>query len=472
MKSNPQITGLTTEVDQAMFLCDRMPLLSFQLLEAILPVLLRHLNPSADLILVCNSLDAGGIERVVSTLANAWNRQGRNICVVTLHDRRRFYSLDAGVQHVIVDRARVTWLVELFKKLKLRLEGARLGKSWLLTLLGGPLYHLFARNLYRLSFHLFLAYEAWALRRVLERVNSPVVISFGTSVNIMTLKASRGLGRRVIISERGNPERLLQMKIWNQMSRRLYGDADLVTANTQNALQKMGGFVDRKKLAFVPNPLVPRNGNGSGNGYSKKAPFVLSVGRLVWDKAHDILLDAFAHLNNELSDWRLSIVGDGGLRGDLIMQAERLGIAKRVDWHGLVPDPHVFYSSASIFVMPSRIEGMPNALLEAMSWGLPVIVTDGAPGPLELVEDGRTGLVVPANDAAALAKAMLKLTRDHQMRVRLGAAARERVAEYHLPSALATWESVIGLSSPWGSGREKIWSNAHTSTDITPDRAE
>ncbi len=430
------------------------------------------MDPSADLILVCNSLDAGGIERVVSTLANAWNRQGRNICVVTLHDRRRFYPLDPGVQHLIVDRARVTRLVEFWKKLNLRLEGARLARPWLLTILGGPLYHLFAENLYRLSFHSFLAYEAWALGRVLKRVESPVVISFGTSVNIMTLKATRGLGRRVIISERGNPARLLEMKLWNHLSQKLYRDANLVTANTQDALERMVAFVDRQKLAFVPNPLAPRNGNGGGNGYSTKAPFVLSVGRLVWDKAHDILLDAFAHLGDELSDWRLSIVGDGGRRNDLREQAERLGIAGRVDWHGLVSDPHVFYQAASIFVMPSRIEGMPNALLEAMSCGLPVIVTDGAPGPLELVEDGLTGLVVPVNNAGALARALLRLTRDHEMRIRLGAAARARVAEYDLPRAMATWESLIGLSSSPGARREKICRNAHTSADITPDRAE
>jgi len=415
------------------------------------------LDFSADLILVCNSLDAGGIERVVSTLANAWSRQGRKICVVTLHNRRRFYSLDPGVRHIVVDRARITWWVELLKRLKSRLEELKLAKPWLVAILGGPLYHLFSENLhrlfseklYRLNFQLFLAYEAWMLRRALKRIESPIVVSFGTSINIMTLKACWGLGRRVIISERGDPERLRRLKIWNHMSRRLYHTADLVTANTQGALRSMGDFVDRKKLAFVPNPLAPMNGNGfhGGNPTSAVSPFVLTVGRLVWDKAHDVLLDAFAHLGDELSDWRLSIVGDGRRRSDLRAQAERLGIAGRVDWHGIVADPHRFYRAASIFVMPSRVEGMPNALLEAMSCGLPVIVSDGARGPLELVDDGRTGLIVPVDNATALATALRRLTNDHDLRTRLGQAARERVAGYDLPHALAAWESVIGLSS-------------------------
>jgi glycosyltransferase involved in cell wall biosynthesis len=80
-----------------------------------------------------------------------------------------------------------------------------------------------------------------------------------------------------------------------------------------------------------------------------------------------------------------------------------------------------------------------------MSCGLPVVVSDGAPGPLELVEDGVTGLVVPVNDARALAAALGRLARDPALCRRLGEAARARVAEYDLPRALGEWETVIGL---------------------------
>ena len=399
---------------------------------------------SADLILICHSLDAGGIERVVSTLANEWNRQGRKICVITMHDRRRFFSLDPGIHHIIVDSANVTWLVELLKKLKSQLEKLRIATPWLVAILGAPLYQI----LYRLNFDIFLGYEAWALRRVLRRVESPIVVSFGTSINVITLKACRGLGRRVIISERNDPERLLKYKLWDYMWRKLYHTADVVTANTQSGLDSMADFVPRKKLAFVPNPLAAVNGNGThADDHPSVHPFVLTVGRLVWDKAHDVLLDAFARLDGELNGWRLSIVGDGERQPDLEIQAERLGIARRIDWHGVVPDPHRFYRAASVFVMPSRVEGQPNALLEAMSCGLPVIVSNGAPGLLELVEDGKTGLVVPVNNPEALADALRRLTHNGELRKRMGAAARERVAEYDLPKALAAWESVIGLRS-------------------------
>ena len=173
---------------------------------------------------------------------------------------------------------------------------------------------------------------------------------------------------------------------------------------------------------------------------------MLTVGRLVEDKAQDVLLDAFAQAGEDFKNWRLAIVGEGRLAATLRAQAETLGIGERVDWHGIVRDPYHFYRTAHVFALPSRVEGTPNALLEAMSCGLPVVVSDGAPGPLELVEDGVTGLIVPVNDPAKLAAALRRLGNDGDLRARLGAAARERVTEYDLPHALGTWESIVGLT--------------------------
>lgn len=404
----------------------------------------RQANFSAEIILVCNSLDAGGIERVVSTLANEWSRRGRKVSVVMLHDRRRFFALDPSVHHVIIDKARLTWVAESLKKLKSRLSELKAARPWLIALFGWPLYHLFAEHFYSLNFRLFIEYEAWALRRALRRVESPIVVSFGTSINIITLRACEGLGRRVIISERNDPRRLVRFGLWDLMWRKHYRSADIVTANTRGALLDMGGYVDQEKLAFVPNPLIFKKKNGGA--HALPSPSFLTVGRLVWDKAHDVLLNAFALAGEELKEWRLVVVGDGRRREMLKTQAAKLGLAERVDWHGIVPDPHAFYHAANIFALPSRVEGTPNALLEAMSCGLPVIVSDGAPGPLELVEDGVTGLVVPVNDAAALAAALRRLASDAELRRRLGEAARARVSEYDLPRALAAWESVIGLT--------------------------
>ncbi len=402
----------------------------------------------AEIILICNCLDAGGIERVVSLLANEWSRRGRKVCVITMHDRRRFYALDAAIHHVIIDRTGLTRLADALKWVAAALRRLSTTGLSLISFISAVLYRLFYRSLHRIYSGVVFTYEAVSLRRALKRIESPLIVSFGTPVNIITLRACKGLGRRVIISERNDPKRLTRFMSWDRLSRKLYDRADLITANTRTGLRDMEEFVTPAKLAFVPNPLVLSNGNGheNGNGHNASAPFILIVARLVWDKAHEVLLEAFALAGEDLKEWRLAIVGDGRLKSELQARAARLGVEPRIDWHGVVEEPEKFYRAAPIFALPSRVEGTPNALLEAMSHGLPVVVSDGAPGPLELVEDGVTGLVVPVNDARALASALIRLAHDEALRRRLGHAARQRVSEYDLPRAIEAWESVVGLA--------------------------
>ena len=99
-----------------------------------------------------------------------------------------------------------------------------------------------------------------------------------------------------------------------------------------------------------------------------------------------------------------------------------------------------------MFVLPSRFEGMPNALLEAMAAGLAVIVTDASPGPLEVVEPGVSGLVVPSDDPVALAVAMTSLASDPDRCKRMGDAARARIASLEWPQLEPLWRSLLALS--------------------------
>jgi glycosyltransferase involved in cell wall biosynthesis len=209
----------------------------------------------------------------------------------------------------------------------------------------------------------------------------------------------------------------------------------------------MQTYVDNDKLAFVPNPLVrPEAGADTRRLSPSAAPVILTVANLTRVKAHDVLLEAFARLSPELSNWRLALVGAGEEEQNLRGHAKSLGIAEGVDWYGRVADPSVFYRTASIFVLPSRYEGMPNALMEAMSYGLPAVVSNASPGPLDLVKDGETGLVVPVDDPFALANAVELLANNGPLRKRLGDAGRKRVSEYDLPKVMPLWERVIATA--------------------------
>ncbi len=152
-------------------------------------------------------------------------------------------------------------------------------------------------------------------------------------------------------------------------------------------------------------------------------PRVICVSRLIPRKAIDMLIPAFAAVHERMPEAELVIVGDGVLGGRLRGLAARLGVSDAVRFAGYQPHEKMpeFYRSADLFVLPSRCEGMSNALLEAMACGLPVIATPTGGTP-ELVQDN--GVVVPHEDTDRLAAAMLTLLEDEGRRRAAGRVSR------------------------------------------------
>ena len=430
----------------------------------------RTEEPGADVVLVCPHLGDGGTQRVVSVLADAWNQRGRRVCVVTLYNEPDFYRLPTGVLRVRlgVDTApRFPQIPDRRTRAQrpdraTRPFSERIStRMWMLaSAMGRPA----AERLSTLGLDRWLEGVLWSylptafrivgLRRLVRKLGPSAVAAFGGSTNVLTVIACRGTGRRVLLSERNDPDRQVLPTPWNQLRPRIYAEADLVTANTQGSLATLRAWVPPEKLRFVPNPLVIPAGASTGEpppGLGR--PCLLIVGRLCEQKAHDILLNAMALLPAELHHWRLAVVGRGENEADVRRVAEQLGVADRIDWHGQVESPYAFYRFADLFVLPSRHEGMPNALLEAMSFGLPPIVSDASPGPLEVVRHGDTGLVVPVGDRRALAEAIALLANRPDLRRQLGENARREVVRYDLEGALSAWEEAFGW--PTSAGEER-----------------
>lgn len=159
-----------------------------------------------------------------------------------------------------------------------------------------------------------------------------------------------------------------------------------------------------------------------------ETPLAVYTGRLHPGKGLECLLTAWQAVAARLPLARLWLVGDGPLRPALERQIAAFGLHGRVVLAGSFDSVDEMLSAADLFVLPSREEGMSLALLEAMGAGLPVVTTD-IPGNRALVEPERHGLLVPVGDAQALSAAILRLVDQPELGVRLGAAARQRVAD-------------------------------------------
>jgi glycosyltransferase involved in cell wall biosynthesis len=187
-------------------------------------------------------------------------------------------------------------------------------------------------------------------------------------------------------------------------------------------------------MTTVPNGARPR-GPGPGReaaraalGLDPRQRVVLTVGRLAVMKGQGALVAAVPALADRFPDVGVVLLGSGHLHEELRAQADRLGVGDRVHLPGHRADARALLDAADVFVLPSRYEGMPLALLEAMDAGLPVVTTR-APGCTEVVADGVTGLLVPPEDPPALAAALARLLEDPALRQRMGRAGRLRYLE-------------------------------------------
>jgi GalNAc-alpha-(1->4)-GalNAc-alpha-(1->3)-diNAcBac-PP-undecaprenol alpha-1,4-N-acetyl-D-galactosaminyltransferase len=359
---------------------------------------------------VISDLGAGGAQRVATTLASHLFDQGHDVSFVTLAGKDTdFFALPGAMVRISLDQID---------------NSNSAGKA-------------IAANVKRVL----------RLRKAIRTIGAGTVVSFVGSTNILTILATAGLGTRVVISERNDPARQSLGRIWDLLRKAIYRFADVVTANSQGALDTMRAYVPIRKLALVRNPLAMPNTETTGHTTEHRvfqSPTVLSVGRLTRQKGYDVLLRAFAQLNGR-ANWRLAIAGDGELREELGAFAENLGIAQQTYWMGAVKDPFTLYREAEFMVLASRFEGVPNVLLEAMVCGLPAIITNGSPGPLEYVEDGHNGIIVDADDHAALAAAMASLMDSRDLRRRLGAAAGKSLTKSNADAAIATWKNALSL---------------------------
>lgn len=353
--------------------------------------------------LVISDLGLGGAERVVCALASHWIGEGCEVAVVTVAAPDiDVYQLPVGARRVALDLARPSRnLLE---------GGVRAGRRVL------------------------------ALRRALFEFRPEVVVAFLESTNVLSLLATPGLGLPVVVCERTDPRFARIGRPWAALRRLLYPRAAAVVVQTQRVAAWARAFCPRVEV--IEN-FVEGVAEQAEPGVDQGPRRVLAMGRLSFEKGFDQLIEAFGRIAGSHPDWSLTILGEGPERGRLQRLAAQLGLEQRVSLPGLVKEPRPWLVGAHAFALPSRHEGYPNALLEAMAAGLPAVAFDCPSGPADIIDDGRNGLLVPPGDVARFAAALGRLADSAAERVRLGSNARA-VAVTHAPGRiLARWTELL-----------------------------
>lgn len=363
------------------------------------------------IVLVISALDCGGAERVMSIMANYWASRGEKVTLITLeHADRDFYPLDRRVR--------------------------RVGLGLLAP--SSNIYVAIKSNVSRVR----------RLRAAMRECQPDVIISFVHKVNLVTLFAAQGLRVPVVVSERTDPQCHAIEPIWSRLRRWLYPRAHAVVVQTTAVRDWAALFLPSEKIHVIPNPIEIRTEDTAdiATNLNFRSPFAVAVGRLQPVKGFDLLVQAFARCEHR--DWSLAILGEGPDRGRLESMIRHYGLETKVHMPGKLSSVDNILRRASMFILSSRYEGFPNVLLEAMSYGLPVLSFDCPSGPRFIIEDGVNGMLVPAEDVNALASAMDRLMADRDERGRLGRQARDIVGTFSLDKIMNSWYQILIAVSP------------------------
>jgi glycosyltransferase involved in cell wall biosynthesis len=237
--------------------------------------------------------------------------------------------------------------------------------------------------------------------------------------------------------------------------------ARIIAVSPEEARAAMKLGLGRSRVILVPNgigpmELSPRDQARRDMNVADNACMIGFVGRLVEQKAPQVLLEAFAIASRAVPRCRLALVGAGPLEASLRALAERLNIAEQIIWLG-ERDARQVLAGFDLFALSSRKEGLPYVVLEAMAAGLPVVATASA-GVEILIEPKITGEVVPTDDISAFARALIGLASDPVRLANVGLAARQRAEQFTLDAmvdrTLAAYRACAGEVNPCESPRE------------------
>lgn len=321
------------------------------------------------IILVSPKLGIGGIQRSVTNLANWLTAKGYCVYLISCKKEPLFYPLDGRVKVIVPNFDYNIKLGKLFYYLKLILY----------------------------------------LRKQIKGIEAKDVFSFGEAFNPFVVISSINLKKKIFIADRTSPD-YKHSKIISFLRKVCYPMSDALILQSSKSYDFNKNLFHGIKLVVIPNFVKKIDST-----YSIDSKSILYVGRFAWEKAPNRLIESFAKLPKG-HNFHLDMCGDGPMLDSMKELAAQLKVADSVHFHGKIEDVHEFYRKASIYVLPSILEGFPNAFLEALSAGLPSICYDSI--PYQDIGMPSKNFIVIGRCFDFLEDALSFLIKDHEARIK------------------------------------------------------
>lgn len=285
-------------------------------------------------------------------------------------------------------------------------------------------------------------YPILKLRKYIIKNNIDIMIDIDTVLSYYTTRAILGTKCKLISWEHFNywaMERLGEAKRYKAKKLiKKYASAMVVLTDEDRIMHNEKYKLPEKFVRTINNPCL----SNVEIDYKFKNKIFISVGRLTYQKGYDKLLDAWAIIEKSIADWKLIIVGTGELEESLKDKKNKMKL-RNVYFAGHTDNVGEFYKKASAYVLSSVYEGFPMVILEAQSYGLPVISFDCKTGPKDLIENNKTGFLVKDGNVEELAQKMLEFTRNEKEAEQMSNNVQQSIRKYELETIILKWCKLI-----------------------------
>ena len=314
--------------------------------------------------IIAHGLSDGGAERVAALLSNKLHQQGYEILLIAAYSMERVYNLSEGIEYKYIRKGRN----KLLRFLKRTIE----------------------------------------IDKLVSQYHSDIIISFIINETILTIIKNR---IPVVFSLRIDPAKATEKWRNRLFCSFVYSKAKAIVFQTPNARDFFTEKIKNKGFV-IGNPLSPNLPYWNANNHEKR---IITACRLTEQKNLPMLISGFSIFEKKHSDYSLWIYGEGPLKNELAVLSNRLNIRNKVYFPGFVDNIHDIMAHSAVFALTSNYEGLSNSMLEALAIGIPTVCTDCPPGGAKIyIKNHENGILIPMNDAEALANSFCELIENKQ----------------------------------------------------------